>query len=479
MLDMFVILPLLAEQPVNAPKIAPIQANRPQSAAQQGTSVPAPIASVAPPETSAAQFVPASPGPTFNASGTSLPILDDSLKQAATSPEGINGQAGENWKQQNSANLILSDQVVLGNLAEFDRGLPQVNAAESDKKPTEELTTSNASTQPFKLLETAPKSESDKFAASILEQQKVLEQKLAEIVEQDQPTKEAQLQENLIATAIDYANQGQFEQARRLIHDPVVPQEIQLSVLNKINSLEAENTRMEAVKAAESIRLANEQRRWQQASFQARPIYNAPQTAINPINIGPISLSDRGLGLAYRTTPLGQEYAQRLARLKGVPGNGNLSLLFPLPAPAPITSGYGWRIHPIGGDQRFHSGVDIGAPEGTPVIAAYSGKVATADTLGGYGLAVVLEHNKGAQDTLYGHLSEILVRPGDEVAQGAVIGRVGSTGLSTGPHLHFELRQRTLEGKMETVDPAPQVEVALNNLVKSLQTAQRSMQKRG
>lgn len=152
-------------------------------------------------------------------------------------------------------------------------------------------------------------------------------------------------------------------------------------------------------------------------------------------------------------------------------GNANRNALFPLPFPVPITSLFGWRMHPISGDWRFHSGTDLAAEVGTPVLAAFAGKVTIADFMGGYGLTVVLEHPEAAQETLYAHLSQILVRPGDTVEQGTVIGLVGSTGNSTGPHLHFEVRQYTPEGWI-TLDPGHKLEAALARLVQALQIAQ-------
>jgi murein DD-endopeptidase MepM/ murein hydrolase activator NlpD len=85
------------------------------------------------------------------------------------------------------------------------------------------------------------------------------------------------------------------------------------------------------------------------------------------------------------------------------------------------------------------------------VIAVLSGRVTVADWLGGYGLTVIIEHNDQTQ-TLYAHLSELFVKPGDRIAQGEVLGRVGSTGNSTGPHLHFEMRHLTAQGWV-AVDP--------------------------
>jgi murein DD-endopeptidase MepM/ murein hydrolase activator NlpD len=147
-------------------------------------------------------------------------------------------------------------------------------------------------------------------------------------------------------------------------------------------------------------------------------------------------------------------------------------MMYPLSIPAPITSLFGWRIHPITGNQRFHAGTDLGAPTGTPVLAAAAGQVETANWVGGYGLTVVLNH-KSAEQTLYGHMSEILVQPGQWVQPGTVIGLVGSTGNSTGPHLHFEVRHLTQDGWVAT-DPGVELQSSLSQLVRGLQTVQVS-----
>lgn len=104
-----------------------------------------------------------------------------------------------------------------------------------------------------------------------------------------------------------------------------------------------------------------------------------------------------------------------------------------------LTSGFGLRWHPLLGGYRRHSGVDLAAPIGTPVRATSSGRIAAAGWQGGYGLLVAVDHGKSAQ-TRYGHLSRITVTPGQEVQPGQIIGYVGTTGLSTGPHLHYEVR---------------------------------------
>ncbi len=144
---------------------------------------------------------------------------------------------------------------------------------------------------------------------------------------------------------------------------------------------------------------------------------------------------------------------------------GGSGIVFPLSVAAPITSLFGWRVHPITGDRRFHAGTDLGAPTGTPILAAAKGQVESANSLGGYGLAVIINHGS-AQQSLYGHMSEIFVQPGQWVEPGTVIGLVGSTGNSTGPHLHFEIRHLTQDGWV-AVDPGVQLQGGLSQLAQA------------
>ena len=188
---------------------------------------------------------------------------------------------------------------------------------------------------------------------------------------------------------------------------------------------------------------------------------------MRPIQLGPIDITAEGFRVATnlktQRSVLSYEYRDPEAQ-----GQGNF--MFPLTVPAPVTSVFGWRIHPLFGDFSFHSGTDIGAPLGTPVLAAYPGTVEVADYVGGYGLTVVLNHNKNTLQTLYGHLSEIFVNPGETIPQGTVIGRVGSTGNSTGPHLHFETRQLTANGWI-VANPEARLEAGLTRLDKALRLA--------
>ena len=111
-----------------------------------------------------------------------------------------------------------------------------------------------------------------------------------------------------------------------------------------------------------------------------------------------------------------------------------------MPAQGPITSYFGNRYHPILHFTRFHAGLDIGAGWGSPIVAAADGQVIGAGWSGGYGREVQIAH-AGSLSSIYGHMSQIVAQPGSYVRAGQLIGYVGSSGLSTGPHLHFEVRQ--------------------------------------
>lgn len=118
-----------------------------------------------------------------------------------------------------------------------------------------------------------------------------------------------------------------------------------------------------------------------------------------------------------------------------VQGTGQLAW----PVSGVITSGFGWREHPIFGRQIFHTGIDIGVDEGTPVHAADSGTVVYSGWMDGYGYAVVIDHGNGIS-TLCAHNSDLAVSEGQSVSKGTVIAYAGSTGNATGPHVHFEVR---------------------------------------
>jgi hypothetical protein len=121
---------------------------------------------------------------------------------------------------------------------------------------------------------------------------------------------------------------------------------------------------------------------------------------------------------------------------------------------APIeVSSFGMRWSESRGAWRMHTGIDLIVTEGTPVLAAAAGRVRLVDEVSGYGLMVLVDHGDGWQ-SLYAHLFEIAVQPGEEVQRGQPLGRVGESGRASTPHLHFEIRQRRGE-RLVALDPAP------------------------
>lgn len=148
---------------------------------------------------------------------------------------------------------------------------------------------------------------------------------------------------------------------------------------------------------------------------------------------------DLGLGRS-----LGVGAQQQPMHLPRIGGSGSMDVL---PVHGRISSPYGFRRDPIDGKRKFHHGVDIAAPIGSPLQVPLSGKVVYAGTMGGYG-KVVKVRQAGGVDLILGHCSKLLVKTGEDVRAGQVVAKVGSTGRSTGPHVHLEVRYR---GK--SIDP--------------------------
>lgn len=132
-----------------------------------------------------------------------------------------------------------------------------------------------------------------------------------------------------------------------------------------------------------------------------------------------------------------------------------------------ITSGFGLRVHPTAGATRHHEGVDLAAPRGTPVHAVADGRVEFAGVQHGYGNVVYLRHVNGRDTTVYGHLSRIDVRVNQRVTRGEEIGTVGSTGIATGPHLHFELRVNGSPINPSSVLAAAQTDTAVPGVARA------------
>jgi murein DD-endopeptidase MepM/ murein hydrolase activator NlpD len=178
-----------------------------------------------------------------------------------------------------------------------------------------------------------------------------------------------------------------------------------------------------AASREETTRLAEERRRLLE---RVRTERSAQETAIRELELESGRITD-----LIRHATVGRRGGPHLTLANGM-------LLWPVSGP--ITSGYGWRIHPIFGTREFHTGVDIAAPYGTPIRAPLDGTVLFTGWMGGYGRLVILDHGNGLSTT-YGHLSAFKVHVGDHVQRGETIAAIGSTGWSTGPHLFFEVRE--------------------------------------
>jgi len=175
---------------------------------------------------------------------------------------------------------------------------------------------------------------------------------------------------------------------------------------------------------------------------------------------------------AIEATALSHVSPAQTTGYQGVPAPPVVELLnsmrYPLGQIVPVTSGFGWRTHPIRGNRSFHAGIDLGADYGSPILAVVSGQVVAVGNDGGYGLRIIIQ--KGQLQTVYAHLSRAYVAPGMVIQQGQTIGAVGSSGYATGPHLHLELRALTVKG-WQSVDFMAQLNASQKQGVPSLPSA--------
>ena len=201
---------------------------------------------------------------------------------------------------------------------------------------------------------------------------------------------------------------------------------------DKQDELESEKARLEA-EIEEATDLINDL----EADIEAAQAeYAANEAAEQALNAQMDAIAAQ---IAAEEEAARQEAAQNGTDYTGPGSTATGSYTWPCPSCTYITSGYGNRIHPIFGTERWHSGIDIGAAAGATVIAADSGTVSVATYSSSYGNYVMIYHSNGTY-TLYAHMSSIAVTAGQSVTKGDTIGYVGSTGWSTGPHLHFEIR---------------------------------------
>jgi murein DD-endopeptidase MepM/ murein hydrolase activator NlpD len=203
----------------------------------------------------------------------------------------------------------------------------------------------------------------------------------------------------------------------------IAKQEQEVSDL--VHDLEAQNARLLALQAQQQEQLA--------AAKAARAEKQAKLASVKK-NLKKLAKQEDEL--LARSRELTSIIASKSSSGSGS-GGGTGQLMWP--CSGTVVSYFGWRVHPILKIERFHTGIDIAAPYGTPIKAADGGTVIMAAWYGGYGNTIIIDHGDGLS-TLYAHQSSMRVGSGAGVSRGQVIGYVGSTGLSTGPHLHFETR---------------------------------------
>ncbi|OUL18686.1 peptidase M23 [Nostoc sp. T09] len=218
-------------------------------------------------------------------------------------------------------------------------------------------------------------------------------------------------------------------------------QQILIKLNQQANSIIKQKTAVEQQK--NEIALIREQLLAQKADYQLQA--QSQSELIQRLNSDRLALEAAQNQLEQDSKNLEVLIQQKVAEAQAKTNSNSKSVIirgtgmFAFPSDAATSSPFGWRIHPILGYRRFHAGLDFAASYGSTIRAADSGTVIFAGWYGGYGKAVIIDHGGGIT-TLYGHTSELYVSEGQGVQRGQAIAAVGSSGLSTGPHLHFEVR---------------------------------------
>ncbi|AFY43367.1 murein hydrolase activator EnvC [Nostoc sp. PCC 7107] len=217
-------------------------------------------------------------------------------------------------------------------------------------------------------------------------------------------------------------------------------------ILAKLNvqALQINQQKTDVEQQKNEIALIRQQLLAQKADYQTQA--QSQSELIQRLNSDRLALEAAENQLERDSHNLANLIEEKVAALEGRSNSRNSMIirgtgLFAYPSNAPTSSRFGWRVHPILGYRRFHAGLDFAASYGSTIRAADSGTVIFAGWYGGYGRAVIIDHGNGIT-TLYGHSSQLFVTEGQGVQRGQAIAAVGSTGFSTGPHLHFEVRRR-------------------------------------
>ena len=214
--------------------------------------------------------------------------------------------------------------------------------------------------------------------------------------------------------------------------------------------LEAEKKNLSSMKTTLEVKKQNQVAKSQELEVASQK----KQSLVDQINADLNAQFDLLEDLEAESKALSSEI-QRLQAAAAAKNGGTTkapgAYSWPCPSSRKITSNYGYRVHPISGVKKLHTGMDIGASYGADVTAAAGGTVIMSKYYGGYGNCIIIDHGGGVS-TLYGHMSSLVAKNGQKVTAGQTIGKIGSTGNSTGNHLHFEVR---INGS--TVNPASYV----------------------
>ena len=216
-----------------------------------------------------------------------------------------------------------------------------------------------------------------------------------------------------------------------------------------VGSLEAKRDEVDAEKRAiakregavdEAATILQEKSDELAALRAAQAANQAAALAVRKQKSGALKVVKKDLAeLERQENQLLAESAALASVIAGSSGSGTGTGDLAYPVSGPITSPFGWRIHPILRYRKFHTGLDFGVGYGTPIRASDGGTVIYATWMGGYGNVIIVDHGNGLS-TLYAHQSSLAMGTGAHVSRGQTVGYVGSTGFSTGPHLHFEVR---------------------------------------
>jgi len=342
----------------------------------------------------------------FSASAKDINDVMDELKRAERDLEDIKDKLEDNTQQQKAT---ASQLEALNN--ELDRTERQINTLENDM---EEINASIANRE----------SELEKASQNLEDREDLLSQRVR--------TAYKHSSFNYISILFNATSLADFLSRftifKRLI---TVDKDLVENIKEQKQFLEDETTRLKEEKQILQIQMQTIE--YRKSEYQARSTQRA---ALLKELEQDATEYEKALEELERAS---QELTEMLKKMAESEVKGTGQMIWPTPGYARITSAYGNRIHPITRKNSFHTGTDIAISHSKPIVAADSGTVVYAGSYGGYGLVVIVDHGNGIS-TLYAHNSRLMVDEGEGVAKGQTVSLCGTTGLSTGPHLHFEVR---------------------------------------